>query len=216
MKKFGLLLLVLLIAYAAYPYWSLYRLGEALEAGDEGALKQHVDWPAVRSGLKEDLSGVLSRETGRAIASGDGDAAVGGLLASAIGKALLDPLVDSLVTPEGLAAMIREGRARKSGATPDRQSGPTTGDRNVLWEHLSFAFFTGPATFEAVFEAEDGEEVVGVMQLNGMRWQLVRLRLPDNQLTRGVPSAPSASPEGEGPGDEETNSETIRSSRAAY
>lgn len=214
MKKFGSLLLILLIAYAAYPYWSLYRLGEALEVGDEGALKQHVDWPAVRRGVKEDLSGILSRETGRAIASGNGEAALSGVLASAIGTALLDPLVDAVVTPEGLAAMIREGRARKSRAAADRQSGPTQ-DGNVLWERLSFAFFTGPATFEAVFETEDGEEVVGVMQLNGMRWQLVRLRLPDSQPTRGVPSAPSASPEGEGPGDEETSSEPPRSSPAA-
>jgi hypothetical protein len=52
---------------------------------------------------------------------------------------------------------------------------------NELWERLSFAFFTGPATFEVVFETEEGEDVVGVMQRNGMRWQLVRLRLPDTQ-----------------------------------
>ena len=75
MRKFGLLILGVVIAYAAYPYWSLYRLGEALEAGNEGSLKHYVDWPSVRSGLKEDLSGMLSRETGRAITSGDGEEA---------------------------------------------------------------------------------------------------------------------------------------------
>ena len=198
-----------MLLYVAYPYWSLHRLGDTLEAGNEGTLKQHVDWPAVRSGLKEALSGILSRETGRAIASGDGEATVGGLLVSAIGNVLLEPLVDALVTPEGLAAMIREGRARKGEAALGNQSGRTAHDNSVLWEHLSFAFFTGPTTFEALFETEDGEDVVGVMQLNGMRWQLVRLRLPDSRATRGVDVAPSASPEGGGPRDEEASSETI-------
>lgn len=199
MRKFGPLLLVLVLAYAAYPYWSLHYLGEALEAGDEGALKRYVDWPAVRAGLKEDLSGMLSRETGRAIASRDGEATVGGLLASAIGNALLEPLVDALVTPEGLAAMIREGRAGEGAAARDGQSARTPGEGSALWEHLSFAFFTGPATFEAVFETKGGEKVVGVMQLNGIRWQLVRLRLPDSQATGGVYSTPPVSSEGGGP-----------------
>jgi hypothetical protein len=64
MKKSGLFLLGLALAYGVYPYWSLYRLGEALEVRDKGALKQYVDWPAVRGGLKEDLSGMLSPQTG--------------------------------------------------------------------------------------------------------------------------------------------------------
>jgi hypothetical protein len=207
-RKFGLLLFALVVLYVAYPYWSLHRLGEALEVGDESALKQHVDWPAVRSGLKDDFSGILSRETGRALASGNGEAAVGGLFASVIGNVLLEPLVDALVTPEGLAAMIREGRARDGEAAPDGQADRTGHDGSALWEHLSFAFFTGPTTFEALFETEEGEDVVGVMQLNGMRWQLVRLRLPNSLAARGVYAAPSA--EGGRPGDEETSSETIR------
>lgn len=180
MRKVGLLLAALVLAYAAYPYWSLYRLGEALKVGDESALKHYVDWSAVRSGLKEDFSGMLSRNTGRAIGAGESEAAIGGLIASAIAGALLDAVVDALVTPEGLAAMIREGRAREGAPVPDGHSGQRPRVHEALREHLSFAFFSGPGTFEAVFETEKGDQVVAVMQLNGMRWQLVRLRLPDD------------------------------------
>lgn len=184
MRKFGLLIsLGVVVAYAAYPYWSLYRLEEALEAGDESSLKHYVDWPAVRSGLKEDLSAMLSRETGRAIASGDGEQALGGMLASTIANAMLEPLINALVTPEGLAAMIREGRTKAGAPTSGGQS---NGRDRGLSERLSFAFFTGPATFEAVFETEEGEDVVGVMQLNGLRWQLVRLRLPQVATSSGL------------------------------
>src|SRR5262245_1555945 len=142
MRKIALLILgVAVVGYAAYPYWSLYRLGKALEVGDEGSLKHYVDWPALRSGLKEDLSGMLSRETGRAIASGSGEAQLGGVLAATIGNAMLEPLVDALVTPEGLAAMIREGGTKES--TPTSEGKPTTRNGS-LSEHLAFAFFTGP------------------------------------------------------------------------
>jgi hypothetical protein len=191
MRKFGLLILGVVIAYAAYPYWSLYRLGEALEVGDEGSLKRYVDWPSVRSGLKEDLSGMLSRETGRAIASGEGEEPLSGMLAATIGNAMLEPLIDGLVTPEGLAAMIREGSSKEGAPTSDSQSNGRDGG---LSRRLSFAFFTGPATFEAVFETEEGEDVVAVMRLNGLRWQLVRLRLPDSQaqIASGIERAGGA------------------------
>ena len=101
------------------------------------------------------------------------------MLAATIGNAMLEPLIDGLVTPEGLAAMIREGRSKEDAPTSDSQSNGRDGG---LSQRLSFAFFTGPATFEAVFETEEGEDVVVVMQLNGLRWQLVRLRLPDSQV----------------------------------
>jgi outer membrane murein-binding lipoprotein Lpp len=178
MKKIGLLIMGVVVAYAAYPYWSLYRLGKALEVEDEGSLKHYVDWPAVRSGLKEDISGMLSRNAGRAIASGDGAEPLSGIFAATVGNAMLEPLIDALVTPQGLAAMIREGHTKEGEPTSEGQSTRREGD---LSERLSFAFFTGPAAFEAVFETEEGDDVAAVMQLNGLRWQLVRLRLPDSQ-----------------------------------
>jgi hypothetical protein len=188
MRKFAFLLVALALAYAAYPYWSLYHLSEAIEVGDEHALEQYVDWHSVRSGLKEDLSAVLSRETGKAIGSGSGEAAMGRLFASALGNALLDPLIDTMVTPQGLGAIIREGRAREGAPAPDGKTAGTSRDDSSPWQRLSYAFFTGPATFEAVFEVGRDDDVVGVMQLNGLRWQLVRLHLPDSASATGSAS----------------------------
>jgi hypothetical protein len=181
MKKLVLLPLAVVFAYAAYPYGSLYRLGEALDIGDEVGLKRHVDWTAVRGGLEEDLSDTLSGMPGMAIASHDDEKAFSGLLASEMRSELVGPLVDAIATPEGLAAVIRQGRAGQGSPAADGQSGGTPNDHNTFGEHLSFAFFTGPFTFEAVFENEKGEDVIAMMRLNDMRWQLVRLRLPDIQ-----------------------------------
>ena len=43
------------VAYVAYPYVTLYRLGSAIKGADAATLESLVDWPAVREGIKEDV-----------------------------------------------------------------------------------------------------------------------------------------------------------------
>jgi hypothetical protein len=187
MKKILPIIAVAAAAYLAYPYWAANSLAEAIEEGDEAALRRSVDWQALRAGLKEDLAGMLSHEAGKAIASGDPGAVAGGVVASALGRMMLEPMIDALITPEGLAGMIREGgrvRADRSGARETERAAPPRGDERQgaaeeLRERVSWAFFTGPTAFNMVLETDDGREVVAEMHLQGVRWRLVRLRFPE-------------------------------------
>ena len=43
------------VAYIAYPYVTLYRLGSAIKDADAATLQSLVDWPAVREGIEEDV-----------------------------------------------------------------------------------------------------------------------------------------------------------------
>lgn len=180
MKKLWLVIGIVAL-YGAYPYWAANSLAEALEDGDEATLRRAVDWQAVRAGLKEDLAGALSREAGKAIVSGEPGAAAGGVLASTLGRIMLDPVIDALVTPQSLATMIRQGRAHpgspETGPSATRGEGETVAQD--LRERVSWAFFSGPAAFDVVLEDDEGREVVAELQLQGLRWRLVRLRFPD-------------------------------------
>src|SRR6202020_1771655 len=55
------------VAYVAYPYVTLYRLGSAIRGADAATLETLVDWPSVREGIKEDICdlGVDDGETQR-------------------------------------------------------------------------------------------------------------------------------------------------------
>ncbi len=55
--RFPVLAMVLSVgvAYVAYPYITLYRLGEAIRGADAATLETLVDWPSVREGIKEDI-----------------------------------------------------------------------------------------------------------------------------------------------------------------
>ena len=48
------------VAYVAYPYVTLYRLGSAIQRADAATLESLVDWPAVREGIKEDVCDLAS------------------------------------------------------------------------------------------------------------------------------------------------------------
>ncbi len=48
------------VAYVAYPYLTLYRLGWAIHSADAATLEALVDWPAVREGIKEDVCDLVA------------------------------------------------------------------------------------------------------------------------------------------------------------
>ncbi len=66
------------IGYIAYPYVTLYRLGEAIRGADAATLETLVDWPSVREGIKEDICDLVVDDAGSA--EGDAVAAVRGLV----------------------------------------------------------------------------------------------------------------------------------------
>ena len=123
MKK--LLLVVVLVAAGGWfymtPHFAMRRLQVAAEAGNTEALREMVDFPAVRQSLKDEareaVSGEISRRSG-----------VGGLgsIGAVFAGAVADQVVDVAVQPEGIAALTRgvrpgarEGRERHARVSPD-------------------------------------------------------------------------------------------------
>ena len=62
MRRLLLLLLILLAVYIAYPYWTLYRLEQALLTNNAESLKKIVDFPAIRASAKAQVAdGLMER-----------------------------------------------------------------------------------------------------------------------------------------------------------
>ena len=79
-------------------------LVQAAKAGDVAGLERHVDFPAFRASLKDQLS---QRLMGELSGSDRGLAALG----MVFGKALVEGAVDTLITPSTIAVMVQEGEA---------------------------------------------------------------------------------------------------------
>ncbi|WP_337843884.1 DUF2939 domain-containing protein [Thermus sp.] len=144
------LVLVLVGAFFASPYLALRGLGEAVVRQDAQALERYIDFPRVREALKADLNAALLKEM-----QGTQDPFAGlGLLFAA-------GMVEAFLTPEGLAAL-------GTGLEPGEASLEEARRWRLRWEGLGRVFVHSP---------EDPSTGL-VMERQGLRWKVVRLRLP--------------------------------------
>ena len=173
MKKLALLTLVLLAGYAAYPYFALYRLGEALRAQDLDAVEAKVDWLRLRQGIKDDVNAALVAKVKPE--EGDDLAAFGIALA---GK-LAGPVIDTAVTPAGLVAVAAADRPTLT--TLATQVYVSTSPDPPL-PRLAGSSFSGLAAFEATVmpKGADGDDraIRLRFELEGGHWMLTRIHLP--------------------------------------
>lgn len=159
-------LVVVSTSYAAYPYMTLFRLGNAIRSGDATTLQALVDWPAVREGIKEDICDLVIDSPSQASAglpAGTlppfGASFVRGIAANSIDRA---------VTAEGLVAAV---------GTTARQP-PTGADVSVNW-----AFFEEPTVFSISLNAPGQSEPIRLeMELRHWQWQVRRVWLPAELL----------------------------------
>lgn len=85
------------------PYHVLGKLEKAGKSGDADYINAHVEYPSVRASLKESFSRVIFKGVTEDPARQNGFALAGVAFASMIA----DKIVDGLVTPEGVSAMLR-------------------------------------------------------------------------------------------------------------
>jgi hypothetical protein len=100
-------LLVLALGVWAYfaPHLTVRSMRMAAEAGDATALSEHVDFPALRDSVKQQLAQRLGTRLS-AIAGNGALGRFGAQIAGALGSNALDQAVDAMVRPEALSALF--------------------------------------------------------------------------------------------------------------
>jgi hypothetical protein len=112
----GALLVIAATSFAS-PWWTLNTLRTAAARHDGGAVAAQVDFPALRASVKEQMQLSLKRDMGNAD-GGNPFAAVG----TGLAMALVNPLVDAVVTPAGVAAMVEHGKVSIGKAHPEPEA----------------------------------------------------------------------------------------------
>jgi hypothetical protein len=158
----GALLVVAVTSFAS-PWWTLNRLRAAVERHDAEGVSAQVDFPALRDSVKSQLLGSIARDAGT-----NAFAAIG----QAFARAVADPLVDAIVSPAGVAAMVEHGKVSigkptQDAGTPDAEP-PRDKPHYALhyrgWSHFAVT-------------AEDGGSFV--FRRDGLwSWKLAGIELP--------------------------------------
>jgi hypothetical protein len=175
MKKWLALVLVALLALAAYvavgPYRTVHAIGDAIERQDAAALSDQVDFPALRSSLKAQLTDRIVREAGE-----DVQASALGSIGMSLAGGLVGSVVDTMVTPLGLGA-IMEGRKVGKRFTDTFSPAPAGATSRKPFADARYRYESA-SRFTATVDATGEQPVVFVLTREGLRWRLSDIRLP--------------------------------------
>ena len=184
MKKILALVLVAALALCGYvaagPFLVMRSVSAAVQRGDMRALERDVDFPRVRAGIRAQLEDHLARR----LPAGGADGVLAALGREAA-AGIAGGAVDLLATPAGIGAVL-QGRnvvRRAMGLPPDAATAPDTGFdplRDAEWRYES------PSRFTATVRNADGAPVVFVFTRDGLRWRITDVRLPLDELLRGL------------------------------
>lgn len=169
----------------ASPYLALDRVKRAADARDAETVSEYVDFPALRSSLKEQVAALLTRridiqKSGNPLA----------ILGAMIGAALVGPLVDSYATPDGVAAILngipprgvpgeRPPAPSRNGASVTAASGPLPQPPGLPQPPQTTARYRDINTFVVTYQHGAGDaRYSAIFRRSGLvSWKLVAVDL---------------------------------------
>ena len=172
MKKFLPWLVGLLIIFAIYlyasPYIALYNIKNAAEQKDADKLSGYIDFPSVKQSMKDQVKAAMVEELASSKEQ-DGFEALGTMLAAA----MIDPLIDGLVTPDGVALMLQGQKLDfdLNNDTPEDKPKAKNEDVDYKAGYLSFNRFK-----VQIIDANDPDESLDViMHRDWLSWKVTRI-----------------------------------------
>ena len=178
MRWFVAITLALLLGWVAYlvsPYWAIYRLAEAVERGDIGAVAARVNLKALRVSLAKQIGADLAatERTGGLSAS---DAQ----LAASAALALADPFLDEIITADGIVRLLRTGASGEVGAGSPFSQGGGGVSFDDLDDFMAASTWRGFRNVYINLPPDEPREDRFRLQfrLGNLKWRLVSLELP--------------------------------------
>lgn len=96
----ALVILLAFLAWSAWPFFALFDLARAVQAGDVAKVERRVDVARLRASFSDQLIAAYERVTGKRIDRG--------LLGVAAGT-VADPFIEKLLTPQNVTELLRRG-----------------------------------------------------------------------------------------------------------
>lgn len=194
----GVVVVAFVAAYLSSPFLALDSLSNAVRTGDRDKLSVLVDFPAVRTSLKDQFSALIAkRANDRQELKKNPFAGFVLMLVPVI----LDKVVDATVTPDGIAELLARPIDDHPKEPRDKQK-----RWNRSWSFIDFDHFRARYT-----DPDDAGIVFGLVfeRRRLFSWKLVRIDLPGDELERrfegGKPSEESSGDEnGSGENGEQT------------
>lgn len=156
--------------YFLSPLITLNGIKSALEKKNGKAVGTFVDFEALKSDLKSDLNLAIMGEMEK-----DSSAMAG--MGAAIGMAVINPMIDAMVSPAGITKLLKESPSVNEEANSDGLPNAKQIDENYKIERVSISKFR--------LATKDAKGTGLVFERRGLGWKVTGIDLPP------TPSAPS-------------------------
>ena len=163
----GLMVIIAVYLYAS-PYLVLNNIKDAAEQGDADKLSGYIDFPSVKQSMKDQFKAAMVEELASSDEQ-DGFEALGTMLAAA----MIDPIIDGVVTPDGVALMLQGQKLDFDLNNDAPLDKPDTNNEDIDYKagYLSFSRFK-----VEIIDADDADESLDViMHRDGLSWKVTRI-----------------------------------------
>lgn len=154
--------------YFLSPSMAMSSLRSAALEGDKDELTERIDFPAIRQSLKDQFNAHLMAEMAKK--KNDGFAGLGAAMAAA----MVGPMIDGMITPDGMKTMVKAGKFPK----PGDAVGPAN-DPDLKWAVSRKGF----DKFTATPQGKNGQKVPTlVFKRDGFSWKLTDIEIPSEGI----------------------------------
>ena len=173
---------LLVAAWAAWPFFALYDLANAVQARDPAAVTRRVNFPAVRQSLTEQIVVTYLHLTGRDARLGQ----IGRGIAVGAVTSIADPSVSRLISAETLIELLNSGWP--ASVLPDQVpnvQGLSPGTLGTAWQ-IFVRSEQGVRSFDLTVPATAARarQFTLRFRLISWTWKLTGIGLPDELRVR--------------------------------
>lgn len=168
----GIALLAVIGYGAAGPYLAVAEIKTGIIDQDADLLAARIDFPTLRQNLKDQVNAAMMKSAAQDLQ--DNPLAA---LAAGLATRVVDSMVDSLVTPAGLAQVMEGHRPAKSIAKPSVPVETRPPKTEELFQNARYTY-DSLSQFSVWVPNDAGQETRFVLQREGLSWRLVNLVLP--------------------------------------
>jgi hypothetical protein len=155
------------------PYVTLYEIKEAVEHNNSGKLKAYIDFESVRRDLKDQIRAFLATKLESVRKSNQVLELLGADIAGRLADKMVDKVIDTAVTPEGLDELMR-GKIIAGQITSEDKQPEGTQPPDVSLHYETWSKFVA----EIRNKSEPNKKVKLILTRQGLDWKLTAVSLP--------------------------------------
>lgn len=154
----------------AAPYLTVYQMKTAAENYDGEVLSEHIDFPALRQSLKDQMNAMLGKKMAEEVADDDPFTALGATLGATFGGVIVEKMIDAYVTPAGVMELMKGEDPMPEAAGEPTEIQEPFADISMAYESFS--------KFSVITKQYESDEVKFIFRRNGIEWKLTEILLP--------------------------------------